>query len=105
MKTTDKKIDSSGNDLEEAKKVDGLSTKTGNLICPIHNVSFENHFDEQLIEDANLANLRYQKRHQNLYHTDQIKPEQFKTFKELQEKGISNYDLQAAIASTNRQDH
>lgn len=105
MKTTDKKIDGSGNDLDEVKRVDELSIKTEKLICSVHNISFENHSDDQLIEDGNLANLRYQKRHHNLYHTEQIDPEQFKTFKELQEKGISNYDLQAAIASTNQQDH
>ena len=105
MKTIDKKIDGSGNDLDEVKRIDELSIKTEKLVCPIHDISFENHSDDQLIEDGNLTNLRYQKRHHNLYHTDQIDPEQFKTFKELQEKGISNYDLQAAIASTNKQDH
>lgn len=104
MKTTKKKVDRHGNDLEHVKKVDRLAIKTQNLICSIHNKKFIKHNDDELLEDYNLSGLRYQKSQGNLYHTSEIKLNEISTLKEMADLGLSNYDLQAGVAASCRRD-
>ena len=104
MKTVKKKVDRHGNDLDHIKKIDKLAIKTQNHICSIHNRKFIEHSDDELMEDYNLAGLRYQKSQGHLYHTDEIQPNEITSLKEMTDIGLSNYDLQAGVAASTRKD-
>ena len=104
MKISKRKVDQHGNDIDIVKEVDILATKTDNLVCSIHEKKFKDHSDDELSEDYNLAGLRYQKSQGHLYHTDQIKPNEITSLADMTKLGISNYDLQAGVASDCRQD-
>ena len=104
MKISKRKVDQHGNDIDIVKEVDLLATKTDNLVCSIHEKKFKDHSDDELSEDYNLAGLRYQKSQGHLYHTDQIKPNEITSLADMTKLGISNYDLQAGVASDCRRD-
>ena len=61
IKTHDKPTDAHGNDLELTKKIDKMASETENLECSIHKKSFNNHTDDELLEDYHVSGLRYQK--------------------------------------------
>jgi len=104
MKTVKKNVDASGNDLDLVKKIDELAIKTENYVCSIHDKKFNEHDDDELIEDGSLSNLRYQKSQGHLYYTSEIKPNEISTLKEMADLGISNYDLQAGVSASCRRD-
>lgn len=103
-KTHDRSTDAHGNDLKITKKFDKITTETENLECTIHKKSFNSHTENELLEDVNISNIRYQKSQGHLYHTEQIKSMEYNSYKDLVKAGISNYDLQAAVAENTRQD-
>ena len=104
MKVLDKKIDQNGNDAKYIKKMDVLSIQTKKLTCPIHKKQYYDHLEDEFLEDYNISSIRYQKSRGQLYHTDQIKLEEIQNYDDMVKKGVSNYDLQAAVASQCRAD-
>ena len=104
MKISKRKVDQHGNDISTIKEVDRLATKTANRNCSIHEKKFKDHSNVELLEDYNLAGLRYQKSQGHLYHTSQIEPNKITTLADMDKWGISNYDLQASVAANCRRD-
>lgn len=104
MKTSKRKVDRHGNDINTVREVESQAAKTDNLICSIHVKKFKDHYNVELLNDYNLAGLRYQKSQGHLYHTDQISPNEITCLTDMAKLGISNYDLQAAVASNCRRD-
>lgn len=104
IKTNDRPTDAHGNDLELTQKFDKMASETEHLACLIHKKSYKDHNDEELLEDYSLSGLRYQKSQGHLYHTDEIEPNEYNSLEDLAKAGISNYDLQAAVASSTRRD-
>lgn len=100
----DDEVDEHGNDIKILKKCEELSDNTQKETCPIHKKSYESHNDDELMDDYNVSLVRYQKSKGHLYHTDQIEPKGITTFAELTKLGLSNYDLQAGVASNTRKD-
>jgi hypothetical protein len=52
-------------------------------ICSIHKKTFENHEDFELFEDNTITHMMIQKTRGHFYHSDQIKIEEIKSFKDL----------------------